>query len=93
MREGGGRGGREGGRGGREGGREGEAAEKKIYSGTSDKGPAEVGTTSLQGTKLLAPKCPLFRGSTVVEQRRLKLPNALVVLYTQNKKVCGNFSA
>ena len=25
-----------------------------------------MGTTSLQGTKLLAPKCPLFRGSTVL---------------------------
>ena len=60
------------------------------YSGTSDKGPSEIGTTSLQGhllrhhantlvyyftsvigttalqgTKLLVPKCPLFGGSTV----------------------------
>ena len=26
---------------------------------------SEIGTTSLQGTKLLAPKCPLFGGSTV----------------------------
>ena len=26
---------------------------------------SEIGTTSLQGTKLLAPKCPLFRGFTV----------------------------
>ena len=25
---------------------------------------SEIGTTSLQGTKLLAPKCPLFGGST-----------------------------
>ena len=39
-----------------------------IYSGTSDKGPSEIGTTSLQGTKLLAPKCPLFGGSTVLIQ-------------------------
>ena len=33
-----------------------------LYSGTSDKGPSEIGTTwtSLQGTKLLPPKCPLF---------------------------------
>ena len=31
-----------------------------VYCFTS-----EIGTTSLQGTKLLAPKCPLFRGSTV----------------------------
>ena len=27
-----------------------------VYSGTSDKGPSEIGTTSLQRTKLLAPK-------------------------------------
>ena len=27
---------------------------------------SEIGTTSLQGTKLLAPKCPLFGGSTVL---------------------------
>ena len=26
---------------------------------------SEIGTTSLQGTKLLALKCPLFGGSTV----------------------------
>ena len=39
--------------------------EESVYSGTSDKGPSEIGTTSLQKTKLLAPKCPLFRGSTV----------------------------
>ena len=38
---------------------------KIEYSGTSDKGPSEIGTASLQGTKLLAPKCPLFGGSTV----------------------------
>ena len=63
---------------------------RTVNSGTSDKGPSEIGTTSLQrnlfqphantlvyyftseigttslqGTKLLAPKCPLFRGSTV----------------------------
>ena len=31
-----------------------------IHSGTS-----EIGTTSLQGTKLLPPKCPLFGVSTV----------------------------
>ena len=61
----------------------------RVYSGTSDKGPSEIGTTSLytcfdphantvvyyftseigttslQGTKLLAPKCPLFGGFTV----------------------------
>ena len=32
---------------------------------------SEIGTTSLQGTKLLPPKCPLFGGSTVhaVESR------------------------
>ena len=36
------------------------------YSGTSDKGPSEIGTTSLQRTTLLAPKCPLFGGSTVL---------------------------
>ena len=36
-----------------------------YYSGTSNKGHSEIGTTSLQGTKLLAPKCPLFGGSTV----------------------------
>ena len=29
---------------------------------------SEIGTTSLQGTKLLAPKCPLFGGSTVCVQ-------------------------
>ena len=40
-----------------------------AYSGTSDKGPSEIGTTSLQGTKLLPPKCPLFGGSTVVQNR------------------------
>ena len=34
---------------------------------TSDKGPGPsvIGMTSLQRTKLLAPKCPLFGGSTV----------------------------
>ena len=26
---------------------------------------SEIGTTSLQGTKLLPPECPLFGGSTV----------------------------
>ena len=31
-----------------------------VYSFTP-----EIGTTSLQGTKLFAPKCPLFRSSTV----------------------------
>ena len=31
-----------------------------LYSKT-DKGPSEIGTTSLKGTKLLAPKYPLFR--------------------------------
>ena len=36
------------------------------YSGTSDKGSSEIGTTSLQRTKLSAPKCPLFRGFTVL---------------------------
>ena len=30
--------------------------------------PSEIGTTSLQGTKLLTPKCPLFGGSTVCVQ-------------------------
>ena len=28
---------------------------QSTYSGTSDKGPSEIGTTSLQGTKLLVP--------------------------------------
>ena len=36
------------------------------YSGTSDKGSSEIETTSLHGTKLSAPKCPLFGGSTVL---------------------------
>ena len=43
----------------------------RKYSGTSDKGPSEIGTTSLQGTKLLDPKCPLFRGSTVMYHGRV----------------------
>ena len=35
---------------------------------------SEIGTTSLQGTKLLAPKCPLFGGFTVMtEEVRGKL--------------------
>ena len=29
------------------------------YSGASDKGPSEIGTTSLQGTKLLPPQVSL----------------------------------
>ena len=33
---------------------------------------SEIGTTSLQGTKLLAPKCPLFGGSTVYYIRKLQ---------------------
>ena len=37
-------------KGGREGGREG-----GIYSGTSDKGPSEIGTTSLQRALVAAP--------------------------------------
>ena len=50
-----------------------------IYSGTFDKGPSDIRTTSLcyismlidslfdlQGTKSLVPWCPLFGGSTVV---------------------------
>ena len=40
-----------------------------VYSGTSDKGPSEIGTTSLQGTKLLVPKCPLFH--CIVDQQRI----------------------
>ena len=44
-----------------------------CYSGTSDKGPSEIGTTSLQGTKLLAPKCPLFGGSTVFPCERFTI--------------------
>ena len=36
-------------------------ANTSVYYFTS-----EIGTTSLQGTKLLAPKCPLFRGFTVL---------------------------
>ena len=48
-----------------------------LYSGTSDKGPSEIGTTSLQGTKLLAPKCPLFGGSTVLHA--LTFPSGLMV--------------
>ena len=38
------------------------------YSGTSDKGPSKIGTTSPQGTKSLPSKCPLFGGSTVYRQ-------------------------
>ena len=48
------------------------ASRKRLrnYSGTSDKGPSEIGATSLQKTKLLAPKCPLFRGSTVAKSEK-----------------------
>ena len=49
-----------------------------VYSGTSDKEPSEIGTTSLQGTKLLPPKCPLFGGSTVYNNR---LHSLLLWLY------------
>ena len=38
-----------------------------VYSFTS-----EIGTTSLQGTKLLPPKCPLFGGSTVIPVLELR---------------------
>ncbi len=37
-----------------------------LYRRTSDKGPSELRTTSLQGTINMIPMCPLFGGSTVV---------------------------
>ena len=40
------------------------------YGGTSNKGPSEI------GTKLLAPKCPLFRGSTLLLFPRLLVEKA-----------------
>ena len=43
----------EGGRGGK--GRERRERGEAHNSGTSDEGPSEIGTTSLQGTRLLAP--------------------------------------
>ncbi len=39
--------------------------ENNRYSGISVNGPSENGTTSLQRTKQLAPKCPFLGGSTV----------------------------
>ena len=77
LKKGAGEGGREGGSEGRregvsEGGRGGRGMinvwEGNLSSGTSDKG-SEIGTTSLQRTKLLAPRCPLFGGSTVFIRR------------------------
>ena len=50
---------------------------------------SEIGTTSLQGTKLLPPKCPLFGGSTVyvfaVKYSILKRSSTLVEGHSYNR--------
>ena len=51
-----------------------------TYSGTSDKGPSEIGTTSLQGTKLLAPKYPFFIGSTLSDLTDYLYTSLLIII-------------
>ena len=46
----------------------------------------KIGTTSLQGTELLPPKCPLFGGSTVIgEQSKPTLLSELHFSICTNK--------